>query len=176
MRLEPIIDCAHELFPKAMELYRLSFPLHEQREAFSQKNILSDPDYRFCLIHHADIFAGLLLCWETDSFIYVEHFCIFPELRNRQYGQKTLESLRRLGKTDIMEIDPPTDILSQRRKGFYQRCGFVENPYPHVHPPYRPQAKGHPLIVMSSPAQLTEEGYRRFNQYLESRVMADALL
>ena len=34
------------------------------------------------------------------------------------------------------EIDPPTGDISRRRKGFYERGGFVENPYPHIRPPY----------------------------------------
>ena len=28
----------------------------------------------------------------------------------------------------ILEIDPPVDDISIRRRGFYERSGFVENP------------------------------------------------
>ena len=56
-------------YDKALALYRESFPYHEQREARSQGDILSDEEYRFELVYDKDIFAGLLLCWETDAFV-----------------------------------------------------------------------------------------------------------
>jgi len=43
------------------------------------------------------------------------------------------------------------DEIARRRKGFYERCGYAENPYPHVHPPYHCGNKGHELVVMSAP-------------------------
>ena len=52
----------------------------------------------------------------------------------RRYGAKALEELGRDGKTVVLEIDPPVDEIARRRQGFYQRCGFAVNPYPHVHP------------------------------------------
>ena len=85
-------------YDKALALYRESFPYHEQREARSQGDILSDEEYRFELVYDKDVFAGLLLCWETDAFVYVEHFCIFPELRGRSYGSQTLHLLAQSGK------------------------------------------------------------------------------
>lgn len=176
MKLEPITDPRHPLFPQGMELYRRSFPFHEQREAASQESLFSDPDYQFNLIYDEQLWAGLLLCWETEFFIYVEHLCVFPELRNRRYGQRALETLGRREKPLILEIDPPVDDISRRRKGFYQRCGFVENPYPHIHPPYHAGHKGHPLMVLSAPSPLTEAEYRRFAHYLQSHVMAGAFL
>ena len=158
-------------YDKALALYRESFPYHEQREARSQGDILSDEEYRFELVYDKDIFAGLLLCWETDAFVYVEHFCIFPELRGRSYGSQTLHLLAQCGKTIILEIDPPVDEISIRRKGFYERCGFKENPYAHVHPAYREGFSGHELKIMSWPRAITPAEYDRFNAYLISRVM-----
>lgn len=35
----------------------------------------------------------------------------------------------------LLEIDPVVDAVSEARLGFYKKCGFLENPYPHVHPP-----------------------------------------
>ena len=70
-----------------------------------------------------------------------------------------------------LEIDPPIDDISLRRKGFYERAGYRENPFTHVHPPYREGFAGHPLVVMSYPRQLEREEYDRFYQYLCSVVM-----
>lgn len=173
MRLERITDAGHDMYKTALELYRSSFPLHEQREAASQANILRDPDYCFYLIYDNAVFAGLLLCWETAHFIYLEHFCIIPELRGRRYGQRALDLLQQRKKSIILEIDPPIDDISMRRKGFYQRNGFAANPYSHIHPPYHRENAGHALEVMTSPLPITPEEYHRFNRYLQRHVMAE---
>lgn len=174
MRLERLTTPEHPMYPQARELYALSFPFHEQREDASQRQIMGRSDYQFHLIYDQNLFTGLLLCWETADFIYVEHFCIRPDLRNQKYGQRTLELLLRRGKTVILEIDPPVDAIAQRRKGFYQRLGFQANPYPHIHPPYHTGCSGHPLVVMSCPALLTEEEYHGFDRYLKDMVMDGA--
>ena len=87
-------------------------------------------------------------------------------------GAKALEELGRDGKTVVLEIDPPVDDIARRRQGFYQRCGFAVNPYPHVHPPYRPEYPGHELVVLSSPRALTPAEYGAFACYLSAVVMA----
>lgn len=174
MRLERLTDPKHAMFEKAMALYRISFPPHEQREAESQRKILSDSDYQFQLIYDGETFAGILLCWETEDLLYVEHFCILPEMRNRKYGQRALALLRQREKPVILEIDPPVDEVSIHRKGFYERCGFIENPYPHVHPPYHAGNTGHSLVIMSYPDRITQSRYDAFRRYLERRVMKDA--
>ena len=64
------------------------------------------------------------------------------------------------------------DDVSLRRRGFYERAGFHENPYRHVHPPYHAGNRGHDLVVMSYPRAISEEEYRAFADYLAARVMA----
>lgn len=175
MRLERLTAPEHGMYQGAMELYRSSFPFHEQREGDSQARIMGHEEYQFNLIYDGDEFAGLMLCWETARFIYVEHFCILPDLRNKKYGQRALELLRERGKPVILEIDPPVDELSIRRKGFYERTGYRENPFSHVHPPYHAGYSGHPLTVMSCPEPLSEELYQEFDRYLKAVVMGRTL-
>lgn len=159
-------------FAVAMALYRESFPAHEQRTALSQREALRCDDYHFTLLYDGDRFVGLLLYWEAMEFRYVEHFCIDPSLRNQSYGRQALDRLTKDGKTVILEIDPPINAIAVRRKGFYERCGFRENPYAHVHPPYHPGNNGHALLVLSYPAPLSGEAYERFNSYLQNTVMS----
>ena len=102
MHFERITDAKHPMYQTAMELYRQSFPLHEQRETSSQEDILRHTDYHFTLCYDESLFTGLVLYWETADFLYVEHFCILPELRSRHYGQHILEELGRYGKTIIL--------------------------------------------------------------------------
>lgn len=82
-----------------------------------------------------------------------------------------LNYLRKRKKTVILEIDPPIDEISIRRKSFYTRVGYKENKFNHIHPPYSKLNKGHSLSVMSYPNLLTEIEYDNFNSYLKDRVM-----
>ena len=174
MIFERITTPKHPLYADAIALYQLSFPLHEQRESASQIEILGNLDYHFDVVCDDDRFVGEVLYWNIGSALYIEHFCILPSMRNKHYGQKILAALQ--DRPLILEIDPPMDAISRRRKGFYERCGFVENPYPHTHPPYHKGNAGHDLVVMSSPKELTPNEYEMFLQGLQNTVMANAII
>ncbi len=171
MKFVRLSSAAGGLYEDAINLYRDSFPLHEQREAEAQAGIMEKEAYQFNLIYEEKEPVGLLLCWETDSFIYVEHFCISPGMRNRRYGRRALDLLCRRSKTVILEIDPPVDEISTRRKGFYERAGFHPNRFVHIHPPYHKEYSGHSLEVMSYPAVLTDSMYQEFYDFLKKIVM-----
>ena len=162
MKFERLRTSENKLYYKAMELYKISFPFHEQRKSSLQAEILKNKEYQF----------NLILCWETDNFIYVEHFCIFPEMRNNRYGQRALELLNKKGKTIILEIDLPIDEISIYRKAFYERVKYKTNNYEHIHPPYHEKFNGHNLIVMSYPEKLSKMEYDKFNHYLRNNVMS----
>ena len=112
MKLVRIKNSGHEKFPEATALYAASFPLHERREDESQRAVLDDEEYHFNLLFEGETFLGLLLCWETERFIYVEHFCILPEMRGKDYGGRALALLSKMGRSVILEIDPPEDDIS----------------------------------------------------------------
>ncbi|WP_320957607.1 GNAT family N-acetyltransferase [Enterocloster asparagiformis] len=171
-----LTDSNHAMYHQAMDLYKASFPIHEQRESHVQTCIMGNEAYHFNLIYENNRWVGMILCWETEEFIYIEHFCILPEMRGKKYGQKALELLGGERKTVILEIDPPIDDVSVRRKRFYERSGYQANRFAHVHPPYKKGFKGHDLVVMSSPDQLSEAEYRAFNSYLSSVVMKRCLI
>lgn len=70
----------------------------------------------FCVFYQNPVELSMALCYtftkvkgrkQNESFLYIEHFCILP-------------------KTLMLEIDPPKDDISKRRKGFYERSGFTE--------------------------------------------------
>ena len=164
----------HPLMERARMLYAQSFPAHEQRQYSSQHSIMGHEQYHFGLVMEGGEFAGLMLYWETDSFIYVEHFCMLPELRGQGLGSRALALLGSCGKTVILEIDPPVDAVSVRRRQFYERAGFVANPYHHVHPPYHQEHAGHELVVMSRPSALTQAQYDAFAKVVTQTVMRDA--
>lgn len=72
----------------------------------------------------------------------------------------------------LLEIDPVTDYVSAAHLRFYKHCGLTENPYERRHPPYRPEFKAHPLVVLTTEGTMTEESYLRFYRELRAVVMA----
>ncbi|MBQ1906620.1 MAG: GNAT family N-acetyltransferase [Firmicutes bacterium] len=160
-------------YPLYMKLYNASFPFHEQREPDSQEKIMRRPEYRFDRLYDGPEFIGLVLNWESELFIYVEHLCILPAKRGLGYGQRALRLLSERGKQVILEIDPPVDDISIRRRKFYEHAGFRANSYAHVHPPYHTGYDGHELVVMSFPRELTPEEYESFFQFLCETVMRE---
>ena len=160
-------------FGRAMALYEASFPRHEQRLPDEQRAVLSHPEYHFTQLFDGAEFVGLLLYWEAEDFRYVEHFAIAPQLRGQSWGSRALREFLAEGDPVVLEIDPPEDPVSRRRKGFYEGLGLVSNPWPHIHPPFRLEFSGHALEVMTFPGGWDEGQYRRFARYLDETVMAD---
>ncbi len=169
MEIYRITQPSDPLYQKAIDLYKISFPPHEQREEASQLRILQQNDYHFDAVCDNGEFVGEILYWDIGGAFYIEHFCVLPTKRNQHYGQRILNNYQTT--TLILEIDPPVDEISNRRKGFYERCGFVANPYPHIHPPYHCGNTGHKLVIMSSPEILKQDEYNHFNRYLQETVM-----
>ncbi|HBW05549.1 MAG TPA: N-acetyltransferase [Clostridiales bacterium] len=155
----------------AYELYKRSFPLNEQRIQSSQKSIMKNPLYHFDLIFADNKWVGEILYWEADDFLYVEHFCICEKERGNGYGAEALSVIASQGKSVILEIDPPEDDVSIRRKGFYEKNGFVKNDFSHIHPAYRKRFDGHKLVVMSYPNALSRYEYDEFYRFLCNSVM-----
>ena len=152
MKVERITQINHPLYKTAMDLYHISFPYHEQREALSQSLILENRNYHFDVFFDQNQFIGEALYWEIEDYLYIKHLCVNPDMRNKHYGQQILNLLQ--VNQLILEINPTIDEISRRKKSFYERCGFMENPYHHVHPSYHHDYSGHELIVMSSPKKL----------------------
>lgn len=94
-------------------------------------------------------------------------------LRGKGYGSRLLRDfIAASAKRVLLEIDPVTDYVSAARLRFYKHCGLTENPYEHRHPPYRPEFKAHPLVVLTTEGTMTEESYLRFYRELRAVVMA----
>ena len=173
MEYGEIRSAEHPLYPRAMELYRLSFPWHEQREEDSQRRILGYEDYHFVLVRDETRFVGLVLFWELDDLLFLEHLCVWPELRNRRYGERILTWLKGQGKPVALEADPPEDDISRRRMGFYGRCGFQVNLMDHRQMPFHAGEEPCPLVLLTWPGRISRERYAALDRCLKERVMKD---
>ena len=107
------------------DLYMQSFPVHEQRLRERQEGVLGHPEYHCDLLCQGETRVGLLMWWAGPGFRYVEHFAIAPQLRGQSWGSRALREFLAEGDPVVLEIDPPEDPVSRRRKGFYEGLGLV---------------------------------------------------
>lgn len=170
MILERLSRKNSHLFDRAFALYQSSFPIEERRDDVEQQRVLLKDDYHFDLIMNDDDFIGVMLYWETENFIFLEHFTTRPEIRGRGYGMQALELLKSKNKTVILEIEPPVDDITQRRYDFYKRNGFVMNSYYHVQAKYHLGDPDLVLKILSYPNAVTKEEYRSFYEYMTREV------
>lgn len=167
-----ISDNNPPLYKEFRELYQRSFPLFEQRTLLQQQAAFASPHYHLIAYIEDGCFIGFVSYWEFDVYIYIEHFAVSGNCRGKGYGSRILKEFTdKIGKTVILEIDPVTDDISSARLRFYLKCGFHENRYPHIHPPYRDGYKAHPLVILSTQRALSGSEYEAFNSDLKEVVM-----
>jgi ribosomal protein S18 acetylase RimI-like enzyme len=170
MRLERLSTSNAHLFDRAFTLYQSSFPVEERRDDLEQQRVLNKNDYHFDLIMMDDSFIGVMLYWETDNFVFLEHFTTLPELRGNGYGKKALDLLKTKNKIILLEIEPPVDDTTQRRYNFYKRNGFIMNPYHHIQAKYHLGDEDLELKVLSYPKMLEKDEYRSFYEYMTREI------
>lgn len=142
---------AHEHYPFMEQLMATAFPLQERREPELQRELTDHhPSFHQSLIAEEGLPVGLLTYWTFPTFVYIEHFAIDNRLRNRGYGQKVLALFKsQIHLPIVLEAEEPTDVMTRRRIGFYQRQGFVLQEVPYLQPPYRKGDEWFPLKLMT---------------------------
>lgn len=153
-----------------IELYKEAFPPEERRQWADGQ------DLRQFMAFHPKMkvkikktaanphVEGFVIYWQlTPTVRYVEHLATASELRGQGLGAALMRTL--LNEADqhlILEVEPPTDTLTMRRIGFYNRLGLVLHDKLHYkQPPYAPTLPEVRLCIMStsglSDQQLTDE-------------------
>lgn len=177
-------------------MYECSFPAEERRSREKQSGILSDSAY-YCFTvmqpfscgipHEKEASAeaesmhepmGLLCFWMFPELCYLEHFAVHPDHRSCGTGGRILQTwIRRYGglaRLTVLEIDPPVTDIALRRKGFYERNGFVFNGGKtglFMHPSYAETPHYHPLCLMSLGRPMNEEDRRVLDDVVLRRIL-----
>lgn len=166
--LQRITTADTELYRYVENLLTESFPLNEYRPLDQWKKLTDSKE----LFHNNVIVnegkpVGLLTYWDLDSFYFIEHFAIDTSLRNSGYGKDVLNLLEKeIDKPLILEVECPTDELSQRRIGFYQRYQFELWNKDYVQPPYRPEESAIPMLIMCRGALTADMHFKEVRRKL----------
>lgn len=123
-------EITSEIARQAWQLYTTSFPQEEQRSyALFQKAL---GDSHFCpYVYISEQSELLAICfyWDFSNFIYLEHFAVNTNCRNRGVGSKIIKTFSDSNKSVILEIEPPIDAQQKQRLRFYKRNCFIPTGY-----------------------------------------------
>lgn len=158
-------------FESAWSIYDRSFPYCEKRSRAQLLDALRDPLYRPWLCFEQERVVGIALCWRMPEALYLEHLAVDPDRRGGRIGSRILDLLDREGLPIVLEIEPPEDGPTRRRRDFYLRNGFTENPQHYVHPSFCRPFTPHRLVLLSRPAPLTDSGVAEFEAFVHGTVL-----
>ena len=145
------INTSHEHYPFVETLMQSAFPLQERRNADLQREYTDNKaHFHTHIILEENVPIGLLNIWDLENFHYIEHFAIHEKFRNKGYGQMVLKQIiKEIKGMIVLEAEEPTDDITRRRIGFYQRQGFVLQDVPYQQPPYRSGDEWFPMKLMT---------------------------
>lgn len=148
-----------------------SFPSDEYRVYDEQKALLNNPSYSIYVLYtELDDIKAFITVWEFSKFVFIEHFAVHPEYRNRGTGTYMLnEVLKLFDKTVCLEVELPETEIAKRRIGFYKRNNFFLNEYPYVQPSMSKGKKAVPMIIMTTGSKVDEEMFK----YIKSTLYAE---
>ncbi len=154
------------------ELYLTAFPANERRSFEGlQQQLLREKACSILLITDLQNILGFCTFWEFETFAFIEHLAIHPEMRGKKIGETVLSLLMDGRKTPlILETEPPTNHISSRRIAFYQRNGFHLLQQHYIQPSYDGITPGPKLRLMSSHPNLSLEELQLFIEIIKKNV------
>ena len=141
-------------------LYEQAFPVVERRELHALIEKLSDHRMHFTAVLLESHIVGLVVYWQFDGFLYVEHLALFPEQRGKGIGSEVLKMLQNMGYPVLLEVEIPYDEASTNRVKFYNKSGFQALNIPYFQPPYRFGESLLPMMLFSDLGNWKKEELR----------------
>lgn len=170
MQLVPL-SAHHPYLAPIRTWYETSFPPDERRSAEQLVQLLTCSDMHLCGLVDEDDLVGFVVYWHWPDMLFVEHIAVDSELRGKQFGQQAISQLLRLKSPYyVLEVEQPQDAISHRRIRFYERQGFILNPFSYAQPPYRAGDPAIPMHLMSIPAIPDQATYSILSQCIKERV------
>lgn len=148
------IHTNHRHYPFVETLLHSAFPKEERRDDPQQRANTDLKPHFHCMIvlTESNTPIGLLTYWDFTQFLYIEHFAIDADQRNKGYGQEALTMLLNRASVPIVleaEIPQRHNDQASRRINFYKRMGFKLRKTPYRQPPYRRGDNWLPMKLMT---------------------------
>ena len=170
MNLERIQTADHQYFHELFNLYVDSFPREERRELNSLKAMLIEKSMYFSAVSGGNELVGLVVYWEFEDFLYLEHLAVKPDHRGKGIALAVLKKLQGKGNPILLEVEIPHDVVSAKRVDFYNRAGFKALAIPYLQPPYREGESLLPMMLFSDHPDWEKENLNRCIELFQVQV------
>lgn len=144
---------------EATEIYALMtqhFIEDERRDLADFLQAIRRPQYTMYGLWQNGVRVGYAGIWTLNGMFFMEHFAVVQEYRGRGVGSACLQTLLQRFHSMVLEVEHPTGETEKRRIAFYERNGFVREPFDYLQPSYH---GGEPLSLelMSYPSHLPDD-------------------
>ena len=139
------------LIERIFQSYASTFPENERRDWANFNDLLRNKQASILEIIENKQSIGYIVIWKILDFTFVEHFEVFEQFRNKNFGTSILTQLKETYKYIILEIEPPSlNDIALRRLNFYLRNKFyiIDNNY--IQPSYGEGKEPIPLCLMAN--------------------------
>lgn len=172
MHFKRIKTVDNEIFESINLLYEYAFPHHERRSRDAFEKLTLHEDSFVCnAIFDENQQVGFINFWKLDGFIFVEHFAIKEEFRDRKLGAATMKYLMQMAVEPIvLEVEMPHSNDASRRIHFYERLGFYVLSDFYVQPPYHSTDFPTPMLIMSNNYQYCKKHFHAVKEKIYTKV------
>ena len=141
-------ESGHSHFAK--DLFESAFP-KEERPPFAAVRDREQSNFHFLVATLGeDDPVGILTYWTFPQFVYIEHFAIHPNFRDKGFGKACmLEFMNQFPDQVLFEIEMPNTEQAEHRLEFYTDLGFTPNGNDYMQPSYYGKRLEVPMIIMS---------------------------
>ena len=159
-------------FEEVFHLYNAAFPSYLRRSWTGIEMLLSKkPAFHSIYVKHKKDFAGLIHYWTFDKFVFIEHFAIQPDRRNKGLGSKILKKfLSDITLPVIIETELPRNLVASKRIHFYERLGLFVTSNFYMQPPYEGSQVMMSMLIMSTDYQFTNKHFNQIKNTLYKEV------
>ena len=155
------VESKSKEFRDIWNIYLSSFSHNARRSLENQIKLFNNKLYNLSAIYYQSKLIGLIASWNFHKFIFIEHFAITKELRNKGLGTLFLGwFVSRTSKRIILEVPrPDRKRIAEKIIKFYKRLNFKLNLYNYTQPSYGRNKKAVPLYLMSYPRELNKSEF-----------------
>ena len=167
-----ILSVTDSHFSSMVTLYKSAFPPEQRRSLEKLKHeMLTSNYFRVHALLVNGKFVGFSNSWIFETFYFVEHFAIRPELRGKKFGSEALNTFKEsIALPVIIEVEMPNSAIATRRIEFYEKAGFHIIPNDYAQPPYRTPDSMIPMFIMTNDKEFVSKHFDPIKKTLYKEV------
>lgn len=159
-------------FGEVYDLYTTAFPTYSRRTWAGLETLFNKkPAFHSVLVKQNKDFVGLIHYWTFEKFLFVEHFAIHPDHRNKGLGSKVMKEF--IAKTElpvVVETETPHSQLASQRIHFYERISFYVIPNFYMQPPYEGSQVLLSMLIMSNDYHFANKHFQQIKTTIYKEV------